>query len=65
LLATVMLGLLGIGDEEWRESVAKTLDERHGLIHGRGRYTKESVARVAVEHAEKLSIMTGELPDAE
>jgi hypothetical protein len=45
LLATVMLGLLGIGDEEWRESVAKTLDERHGLIHRRGRYTKESVAR--------------------
>jgi hypothetical protein len=53
-LVTVMLGLFGIGEASWRESVAGILDRRHALLHGRARYAAANEAREAVEAAESL-----------
>jgi hypothetical protein len=46
-LVTVMLGLFGIGEASWRESVAGILDRRHALLHGRARYAAANEAREA------------------
>ena len=62
LLATVMLGLFDVGDEEWRERVANVFDIRHALVHNRKRYATEAEARRAVECAEHVLKLAETMP---
>jgi len=54
LLCTVMLGSLGIGDEDLRNKIASIFDIRNGLIHGKRKRVSRTEAEDALNYTEKL-----------
>ena len=54
LLCTVILGLLGIGDDLLRDGLAEIFEIRNGLIHGVRRSVSREDAETALDRTEKL-----------
>jgi hypothetical protein len=54
LLCTVMLGLIGISNEELREKVASVFDIRNGLVHGKRKKVSRTEAETVLNDTEAL-----------
>jgi hypothetical protein len=61
LLCTVMLGLIGIGNEELREKIASVFDIRNGLIHGKRKKVSRAEAETVVNDTEALLVLLEKL----
>ena len=55
LLCTVILGLLGIGDSNWRNELANILELRNSILHGGRKDVGRQCAELALNRTEELS----------
>ena len=65
ILSTVVLGFLGVGDDQFREDCRTCFHVRNGLLHGKTARVSKDQARLAIRTAEKMMELAREDIQAE